>query len=197
MSVSDLQGVKNHLLQTADATNYLFDANASGSVSVSDLQAVKNNLLHIVPAAAPAALPTAPIEAIAIAVVTPEIQAPSSVSAISEVGVGIHTESRVSYDFIGPKLPAVNADTSSKSAIPSTSSGPFGNSQPSSHLIHAIHAAKLVPPHWIVADLLAAAKRKPAFAEHRPHIPPAGTIHQPDDRLDHFVRTLLKSREAM
>ena len=116
---------------------------------------------------------------------------------MSELGVGIHgspiplpplfpsspsAEGRVSYDFIGPKLPSANVDAASKSAQ-------------QLDLIHAIHATKLVPSHWIVADLLTSAKRKPAFAEYRPHIPPADTIHHPNDRLDHFVRTLLKSRE--
>ena len=54
VGVSDLQGVKNHLLQPLDGSNYLFDVNQSGSISVSDMQVVKNNLLHGVSAAEPA-----------------------------------------------------------------------------------------------------------------------------------------------
>ncbi len=60
VSVSDLQGVKNHLLQPVDATDYLFDVNGSGAIGVSDLQAVKNNLLHsVIPPPAPGSLESA------------------------------------------------------------------------------------------------------------------------------------------
>jgi hypothetical protein len=57
VSVSDLQYVKNRLLQPLDASGFLADVNLSGSVSVSDLQAVKNNLLHTISA------PGAPVSA--------------------------------------------------------------------------------------------------------------------------------------
>ncbi|HEY8666149.1 MAG TPA: Ig-like domain-containing protein, partial [Tepidisphaeraceae bacterium] len=46
VSVSDLQGVKNHLLEDVTAGNFLFDVNVSGGISVSDLQEVKNHLLN-------------------------------------------------------------------------------------------------------------------------------------------------------
>ena len=100
------------------------------------------------------------------------------------MSVRMQKEGRAGYDFIGPKLPSVNVDTASKSVR-------------HLDLIHAIHATKRVPPHWIVADLLTAAKRKPALAEYRPHIPQTDTILHSDDGLDHFVRMLLKSREDM
>lgn len=49
VDVFDLQGVKNHLLQTTNASNFLFDVDNSGTVDVFDLQAVKNNLFQTVP----------------------------------------------------------------------------------------------------------------------------------------------------
>jgi hypothetical protein len=50
VSVSDLQFVKNRLLQTLASSNFLADPNLSGTITVGDLQAVKNTLLHTVSA---------------------------------------------------------------------------------------------------------------------------------------------------
>jgi PKD repeat protein len=62
VTVSDLQFVKNRLLQPLSSSNFLADLNLSGTITVSDLQVVKNNLLHSVsapsaPASNPPALP--------------------------------------------------------------------------------------------------------------------------------------------
>jgi len=49
VSAPDLQYVKNRLLQTANAGNFLADLNCSGTINAPDLQQVKNNLLHSAP----------------------------------------------------------------------------------------------------------------------------------------------------
>jgi hypothetical protein len=54
VSAPDLQYVKNRLLQTANAGNFLADVNCSGTINAPDLQQVKNNLLHTVPFGEPA-----------------------------------------------------------------------------------------------------------------------------------------------
>ncbi|HSH92669.1 MAG TPA: dockerin type I domain-containing protein, partial [Roseimicrobium sp.] len=49
VSTADQQAVKNGLLQTVSAANYLLDLNLSGTISVTDQQIVKNALFTSVP----------------------------------------------------------------------------------------------------------------------------------------------------